>query len=145
MEIPSFYLKFGSTLLLIIRIIQDKNKNGWHYSRRHVIDPTLKLQEILQRQLRKKTWHIHPQNIELLALKEMKLVDFLYSYKCSYLRKTSVKDKKTVCLRNKKVHNLETLECILEKTTMLLKTSWLKNCGDFLIYHPKNWGSLTKT
>ena len=60
---------------------------------------------------------------ELLALKEMKLVDFLYSYKCSHLRKTAVKDKKTVCFRNKKVHKLETLECILEKTTMLLKTS----------------------
>ena len=48
---------------------------------------------------------------------------------------------KTVCLRNKNAHKLETLKCILEKTTTLLETSWLKNCGNFLICQTRNWGS----
>ena len=47
-------------------------------------------------------------------------------------------DKKTVYLRNKKAQKLETLKCTLEKTIMLLETSRLKNCGDFIICHPKN-------
>ena len=47
------YLKFGSTLSLIIR--KDPSKG-------------MKEQEI---------WHTHPKNLELLALKEMKLAVFL--------------------------------------------------------------------
>ena len=60
----------------------------------------------------------HLENLELLGLKGMKLEA---SYKKSYLQKTSMKCKhQYICLRNKKTHKLETLECILKKTAMSL-------------------------
>ena len=125
------YLNFESRLWLTVRIIKEKNKNGWHNSRRHVRDPTSNLEEIRQRNKKQeiqKTLKFYPFKKWSLQL----------SYKWSYFQQTSFKDKKTVCLRNKKAHKLETLKCILEKTIILLQTSWLRNCGEFLIWHPKN-------
>ena len=55
-------------------------------------------------------WHTHPENLELLAVKEMKP-----SYKWSYLQKNPVKNEKTVCLRNKNARKLETLNVFLRK------------------------------
>ena len=57
----------------------------------------------------------------------------------SYFRKTL--GKKQYVFETKKSHKLETLKCILKKTAMLLETSWLKNCGNFLVCHPKNQAS----
>ena len=49
--------------------------------------------------------------------------------------------KSSNVFETKKSHKLETLKCIFEKTLVLIETSWLKNCGNFLICYHKNWES----
>ena len=46
----------------------------------------------------------------------------MFKFKWSYLRKTSVKNEKIVCVQKKKAYKFETLKCILEKTVTLLET-----------------------
>ena len=41
-----------------------------------------------------------------------------------------------------RTHNLETLASIHKKNATLLETSLLKNCGKFLVCHPKIGGIL---
>ena len=92
------------------------------WSRRHVIDPTLNLEEILQsrpenkkydKHTSRESWTFSPKRNEACSL----LINGVICKKPPWRIKNSMSSK------YKKAHKLETVKCILEKTIMLLETS----------------------
>ena len=133
MKFHHLWLKFGSMLLLIMRMINEKKKKWTTLSRKACYRPNVKpwkdpSEAINKQEIR----HTHPEYLELSCLKKWSLQP---SCKWSYLWKTSVINKKLYVFETKRLINRK-LECITKIEVLLLKS-----CGNFLVYKLKNWRS----